>query len=534
MIYMESYMIQFKKIMLSILMLISLSTFYSNASIVSENDGSAFITKSEFEQLKSDFNKQINKYEQSVMAKVDGAIASYLAAIKLEKQDTIDSLIYKANEAKNVTFVGDYYTPVTHLGGHAEIAAQIVFKRDAAAVVHKGTNAPTTGYVWKSGDYWIVPNHFVIKIGYRGGQGNANPMDTLDIRKLNTDANQKNIVYKIATSSTIKNKVYTDSDKCYDLTPRLTIFSVTVGYGGQRITIVNGGPAVAWEFATGSKFSDFSGKNFGYQSSSLVWHLENTCDSYAYTYPTTHDYTASVAAANVLSCREETYDTTYNKYIDYLAGNKIPEDSKIYVVNENDWNVCDDNPLITVNTKWQAYIQYYYFTSDTPTGDGTQYNVGQADYNASDLGIPDVKVWMKKNRQIPIMDLIHDDWSQKTGKTVNYYSGIPICESLDKQVIEVNLKFTNSSATAAGKFSVRDDSFKNVNLETPNITLYKDKELTQAFSTSDYNISAGTSEQRVTFYIDASKEKTYWLKVCPSSTNTIKVVTDEKFVSYVE
>ena len=60
--------------------MLSLNTF---AAIVADNDGSAFVTKSEFEALKSDFNKQVQNYKDSLEGKIDGAIASYLAGIKI-------------------------------------------------------------------------------------------------------------------------------------------------------------------------------------------------------------------------------------------------------------------------------------------------------------------------------------------------------------------------------------------------------------------------------------------------------------------
>ena len=56
------------------------------AAIVSDNDGSAFVTKAEFEAIKRDFADQVMNYQDSVDAKIDGAIANYLAGIKVAKQ----------------------------------------------------------------------------------------------------------------------------------------------------------------------------------------------------------------------------------------------------------------------------------------------------------------------------------------------------------------------------------------------------------------------------------------------------------------
>ena len=53
----------------------------SFAAIVSDNDGSAFVTKAEFEAMKKDFAEQVDNYNSSIDSKIDGAIASYLAAL---------------------------------------------------------------------------------------------------------------------------------------------------------------------------------------------------------------------------------------------------------------------------------------------------------------------------------------------------------------------------------------------------------------------------------------------------------------------
>ena len=75
----------YKKI--AILLIISLK-INSLAAVVSDNDGSAFITKAEFDSLKNDFQAQIDKYNTSIDSKIDGAIAAYLAGIRVSKETT--------------------------------------------------------------------------------------------------------------------------------------------------------------------------------------------------------------------------------------------------------------------------------------------------------------------------------------------------------------------------------------------------------------------------------------------------------------
>jgi hypothetical protein len=69
--------------------ILSINSF---AAIVSDNDGSAFITKAEFDSLKNDFQSQLDQYNTSIDSKIDDAIASYLAGIKVTKTTSLNVL----------------------------------------------------------------------------------------------------------------------------------------------------------------------------------------------------------------------------------------------------------------------------------------------------------------------------------------------------------------------------------------------------------------------------------------------------------
>ena len=66
------------------LFLVVLMSINSFGAVVSDNDGSAFITKAEFDSLKNNFQAQIDQYNTSIDSKIDGAIANYLAGTKME------------------------------------------------------------------------------------------------------------------------------------------------------------------------------------------------------------------------------------------------------------------------------------------------------------------------------------------------------------------------------------------------------------------------------------------------------------------
>ena len=71
----------------------------SFGAIVSDNDGSAFITKAEFDSLKNDFQAQIDAYNSSIDSKIDEAIASYLSGIRVETTTQLVNKLDRINAA---------------------------------------------------------------------------------------------------------------------------------------------------------------------------------------------------------------------------------------------------------------------------------------------------------------------------------------------------------------------------------------------------------------------------------------------------
>ena len=76
-----------RMVALFLVLLLSIESF---GAVVSDNDGSAFITKAEFDSLKINFQSQIDQYNTSIDSKIDGAIASYLAGIKIDTQTKLN------------------------------------------------------------------------------------------------------------------------------------------------------------------------------------------------------------------------------------------------------------------------------------------------------------------------------------------------------------------------------------------------------------------------------------------------------------
>ena len=85
-------------------------TYNAFAAIVSDNDGSAFVTKSEFDSLKKNFADQIDNYNTSIDSKIDGAIAYYLAGIKLDKKTELKNLYKSITDKHDIYWVSGQYS----------------------------------------------------------------------------------------------------------------------------------------------------------------------------------------------------------------------------------------------------------------------------------------------------------------------------------------------------------------------------------------------------------------------------------------
>ena len=75
-----------KLIVFALILVMSINTF---AAVIFGDEGASFVTKEAFENLKNDFNTQVDNYNRSLEEKVDGAIAAYLFGTQLSKKESI-------------------------------------------------------------------------------------------------------------------------------------------------------------------------------------------------------------------------------------------------------------------------------------------------------------------------------------------------------------------------------------------------------------------------------------------------------------
>ena len=490
------------------------------AAAVSDNDGSAFITKAEFDSLKNVFQSQLDQYNTAIDNKIDGAIASYLAGITVDKKENLVSLLNKASKVKDVKFIAELLAPQTQIGGNAKYGSHIVFSRDSFYNTTDTWTSGRGGYLsWNNG---AMGHHgyLKMKLNHVGGYYDYLKMTELD----GTDAG-RNMIFRMRKNAS--GKCYSTSKECFQIIPVTVITSYAIG-GGISSHSLNVGPDLDTDINMTAEgdFYDYANGEVGMQVTTLKWHK----------YGMTSTYDPDVVkVVNATSFEESNITTTNGAMLDYLSGGKVDDAKTIYGTLIDNWNICYNSPLQTVDTIDYA-LQWTRFNDGNPDKHefGTL-SIGQklqTGTQGSTLGIPDIKMWMKKYDEYKINTLYHDDWTTATGQEILYYNGMPLFTANRNEKIKIILSFTNSISSQEGTAYIRDSQFDNSDSLSSNVTLYSDKECT--IPLTSLNIETGTTKQDKTFYINGKKDVTYWLKVKPTSSGTILVESTESFEAEYE
>ena len=151
-----------KALSLIFVLLLSINSF---AAVVSDNDGSAFITKAEFDSLKNDFQAQINVYNTNIDSKIDEAIAAYLSGIKVAKEYQLYldpnckytfPLYYDPNQYwDNYDISGGYklFQPEFHLERYGQAFTALMNPGNSARASW-GTSTSANGSITLSANTW--------------------------------------------------------------------------------------------------------------------------------------------------------------------------------------------------------------------------------------------------------------------------------------------------------------------------------------------------------------------------------------------
>ena len=266
-------------------MLLSCESF---AAVVSDNDGAAFVTKQEFEDLKASFEEQIDRYNKSLDNKIDGAIADYLDGINVElwekkkldprsqylfplvmcgpNNEWNDPTLYDATKSKNYL---DFQITFFNLWSHS-------------TKVSRNWGGDSTGGQWQLNNaYTSMPaalptyshddNNKIVRVSkvletfdYNGRVGTMNTLKTTT-EKRNISGTDRN-VYLLVQRGRGQLRAYIrghgasqnyDGDAAYEpnyLNGKIYNYPVFIGIGMQNFTSwTSGTNGLSWTTASGTK-----------------------------------------------------------------------------------------------------------------------------------------------------------------------------------------------------------------------------------------------------------------------------------------
>lgn len=145
----DKFVLRFKSILLIIV--IVFTQINSFAAVVSDNDGSSFITKAEFDSLRSTFQGQIDEFNQGIDAKIDSVISNYIAGIK--PINTVSNLydLYVQNNGKKPQFLNK----VPGLGSSSN-SGEVVINLTREQNINVYNNLYFDAYFWQgSSTAWL-------------------------------------------------------------------------------------------------------------------------------------------------------------------------------------------------------------------------------------------------------------------------------------------------------------------------------------------------------------------------------------------
>ena len=147
-----------KKLIMSILIIIVIMINVGYSAVVSDNDGSAFITKAEYDSLKNSFQSQLDTYNSGIDSKIDNAIASYLAGISVGREGQFDNRYTQWGCGTNFVWGNDVglrtgqiyggaYTQMRINDIRSMLASTITYENNYTQTIFIATNADNIVYL---------------------------------------------------------------------------------------------------------------------------------------------------------------------------------------------------------------------------------------------------------------------------------------------------------------------------------------------------------------------------------------------------
>lgn len=504
----------------TILVLIILIVNSVFATSVNENDGSAFITKAEFDALKSSFQSKIDEYNLGIDSKIDSAVASYLSGIKITN-DPIDyyAKVKSAYGNSDPIFLNSIKT--TKSSNKAEIGINVVNRYYIPTNVFPDTdyelwytNPTGTGTYTSRRACRVVPN----ATRYDGTNQAYNFMeaDELDLPLTSIVLGQQAWVSTTRTdigTNIWTNATYNPENKLKGNTTKEISDN---GEGTAYITHVTpAGNVVLREYASSiwplMKGTVYFHMYADYYAKSLAnWKTYHNKDNgmplktaQTLAMPT---YSAWGTVSEGTSRTDES--TTQGCWGDLSV--------RLYKVTDG----VDYSSFLWGRTSGMA--PYCIHNTVSPSTVAASYTLASAKYETSYYDnsltkqiqkndIPSNKVTYYKPSITPmsifLKDIISDTLTSLMGENVKLGSGIPIFQGTSDEKVRIKIKFGTSGGSYVN-FSISDKMFVDGNNVGTNIK----------------TINNATSGTEYIYDIDSKNNTIYWLNVYNTTTGATAYV----------
>lgn len=454
---------------------------------VGGNDGSAFVTKAEFDALVNTFNEQMDTYEDSIVTKIDGAIANYLAGISRYQVITQTSIINKIS----MPFINGWNLEWPDGGKSCNLGDKFNYCMFALAsraldgyYYNRRVNPSVSGrnsWEWKFGtDDIYVP------------------------------------LYRSQGSTNSRYVIYSDSmwDSRFKTLALLLQSQVNSNCILLDVSAWDGIPDVSW-----------SSTNKGGMNDKSIF--KDNSDTFR-TLDVNRTYKTLGFSGTMRGVAGFSNDDTFSpaSVASFVSGSTVPTDI-VYAVKNTELN----KKSTEVNLEGHATQGYYKAlydddsTSVATRDDAMAYEYKIAGYHHKYTTIPS---------GTGMTDFIVDSVSYILDLPVHYYSGLPIFTATEGGTARVELKFVNNEDRNS-TFEIRGSSFGNDNITAGVSTLtdatfyYIDDE-----GNTIRNVTSIPSGKVLNVEFLAEKGITYWIKVMPTKVNTYTTITSENITITTE
>ena len=356
-----------RKIKISVLLLASIilmMTICSHSAAVSDNDGSAFITKAEFDSLKNDFQHQLTEYNSNIDGKIDAAISGYLSGLTTKETYNVDSIL---NQLKSYHFTKDfnYFGKKTNIGDYYRYWAYYYFTY--------GQNALSTG------------DSVYYGVGLRGGTNVTEPVEKT--------SGSTNSNYIICGDSNWNNSY---------IVPNYGVESYNYYYMLAQSSVQSSAPNTYFSSANSVSYTGvFDGSNFGIRFYNGTIGFGGLTRAVALSYSVSpidlawSSYDAYALPGNAINTSDDCYYIKNNELVSLGSTdgtfNGCTSRENLYWVNKSN-RQYGDGTVDLILTKYKRKYQtkkYYTFIADTVSqiiDKATYYYSGLPIFKASDDG----------------------------------------------------------------------------------------------------------------------------------------------------